>query len=88
MVFQKFFNIQTEETVQFPKPDDCVVLLCDVQEYFKKVVPELDRTIEAISFILSSANAFNIPIITTEQVPKVFGPTGKAKQNKNEQRKV
>jgi len=59
----------------FPDPEDSVIFLCDVQTYFKKVVPEWNTMISSIAFILKSAKALNIPVITTEQVPKVFGST-------------
>ena len=63
--------------MQVPNPDDTIVFLCDVQTYFERVVPGWDRMISSIQFILNSAKAFDIPIVTTEQVPRVFGPTRK-----------
>merc|ERR550534_1408482 len=54
---------------------DCVVLLCDVQEYFQKVVPDWEKMCASIELVLNSSKALDIPIITTEQAPKVFGNT-------------
>jgi len=61
--------------MEFPKPQNSFVLLCDVQTYFKKVIPTWDKMIESIKLTLSSASALDVPIIVTEQVPRVFGNT-------------
>merc|ERR1719354_1038045 len=65
----------TNVLTAFPDPDDTVILLCDVQTYFKKVVEDWDTMIASITFLLKTAKSFNIPVLTTEQVPKVFGST-------------
>jgi len=61
--------------MQFLDPNDSIVLLCDVQTMFENLIPGYEKILFAIELLLKSANVFEVPIITTEQAPRIFGKT-------------
>lgn len=58
-----------------PTVDDSVLLLCDLQENFRKTLRDPDRVIANSTFAVNSCKELGIPIIVTEHVKKVFGST-------------
>eukprot|EP01139_Manchomonas_bermudensis_P011048 Amastigsp_a341904_42.p1 type:complete len:213 gc:universal Amastigsp_a341904_42:749-111(-) len=49
--------------------------LCDMQERFRNVIFEMPHMITVAGRMIAAAKAFDIPVIVTEQYPKVFGAT-------------
>jgi len=56
-------------------PSESVLLLCDVQERFRPLIHKMETVINTTKFMTSVARSLDIPIVATEQYPKVFGPT-------------
>jgi nicotinamidase-related amidase len=51
------------------------LVVIDVQEGFRKAVPDFDRVAEATATLIEGAEAIGIPIVVTEQYPKGLGET-------------
>ena len=51
------------------------VFVCDVQERFRDVIHGMPCVIDTTSRMVRTANALNMPVITTEQYPKGLGKT-------------
>ncbi len=49
--------------------------MIDVQEAFRKAVPDFDRVAGAIATLIGGADAVGIPVHVTEQYPKGLGET-------------
>ena len=56
-------------------PQRAALVVIDVQEAFRKVVPEFERVARAGSTLIRGAEAVGIPILVTEQYPKGLGRT-------------
>lgn len=56
-------------------PNQSAFLLCDIQERFRPLIHKSDTVVRTAQFMTSVAKALEIPIITTQQYTKVFGPT-------------
>ncbi len=52
-----------------------VLVVVDVQEAFRKAVPDFDRVAEAVGTLVRGAAAMGVPIVVTEQYPKGLGAT-------------
>ncbi|MEE9276325.1 MAG: hydrolase [bacterium] len=59
------------------EPEDCVLLLVDVQERLMAAMPEevSGATVGRIRTLIEAANRLGFPILATEQYPKGLGPT-------------
>ena len=51
------------------------LVVVDVQEAFRKAIPDFERVAEASSTLVEGAEALGIPIVVTEQYPKGLGAT-------------
>jgi nicotinamidase-related amidase len=51
------------------------LLVIDVQEGFRKAIPDFDRVAKATATLIDGAEAIGIPIVVTEQYPKGLGDT-------------
>jgi nicotinamidase-related amidase len=51
------------------------LVVVDVQEGFRKAIPDFDRVVEATATLIRGAEAVGIPIRITEQYPKGLGST-------------
>lgn len=51
------------------------LVVIDVQEGFRKAVPDFDRVAKATATLIEGAEAIGIPIVVTEQYPKGLGET-------------
>ncbi len=56
-------------------PARTTLIVVDVQEGFRKAVPDFDRVAKAIATLIEGAEAIGIPIVVTEQYPKGLGAT-------------
>lgn len=52
-----------------------VLVVVDVQEGFRKALPEFERVAEATATMVSGAEAMGVPVLITEQYPKGLGGT-------------
>jgi nicotinamidase-related amidase len=55
--------------------DQAVLLIIDVQEGFRKYIPDLPAVTRNISILVESAKILQLPTIVTEQYPKGLGRT-------------
>jgi nicotinamidase-related amidase len=55
--------------------DRTVLVVIDVQEGFRKAIPDFDRVTKAIATLIEGAEAIGIPVLITEQYPKGLGET-------------
>jgi nicotinamidase-related amidase len=51
------------------------LVVVDVQEGFRKVMPEFGRIAEATATLVRGADAIGVPVLITEQYPKGLGET-------------
>jgi len=51
------------------------LVVVDVQEAFRKAIPDFDRVAEASATLVEGADALGLPIVVTEQYPKGLGST-------------
>jgi nicotinamidase-related amidase len=51
------------------------LVVVDVQEAFRKAVPDFERVAKATATLIEGADAIGIPIVITEQYPKGLGET-------------
>jgi nicotinamidase-related amidase len=56
-------------------PERTTLIVVDVQEGFRKAVPDFDRVAKATATLIEGAEAIGIPIVVTEQYPKGLGAT-------------
>ena len=66
--------------IDIPGVDNTVLFLCDIQEKFRNLIPNMKRMIVSSKLLLDTCMELNIPVIVTEQYPKVFGKTVKELQ--------
>jgi nicotinamidase-related amidase len=55
--------------------DRAALIVIDLQEGFRKAVPDFDRVAKATATLIKGAEAIGIPIVVTEQYPKGLGKT-------------
>eukprot|EP00934_Nitzschia_sp_Nitz4_P008835 Nitzschia sp. Nitz4//scaffold6_size259037//129514//131306//NITZ4_001077-RA/size259037-augustus-gene-0.293-mRNA-1//1//CDS//3329556902//8825//frame0 len=55
--------------------DDCVFLLCDIQERFRPLTFRGETVINTARYLTSVAKTLDVPIIITQQYTKAFGKT-------------
>src|SRR5689334_21865613 len=65
----------TSRAVGKLRPEQCCLLLCDVQERFRSVIYKAETVVNTCRYMTSVADALHIPIVATQQYTKVFGPT-------------
>ena len=56
-------------------PERTTLVVVDVQEGFRKAIPEFERVAKATATLIEGAEAIGIPIVVTEQYPKGLGET-------------
>jgi len=54
---------------------NCALVVIDVQEAFRNVIPEFSNMVPRISTAIGGFQLLDIPILVTEQYPKGLGPT-------------
>jgi hypothetical protein len=55
------------------------LLICDVQVKFESLIYRSSSVIDNIALLNGVANIMGMPVVATEQYPKVFGPTSKVR---------
>ncbi len=55
--------------------DRAALVVVDVQEGFRKAIPDFERIARATATLIRGAEAIGIPIVVTEQYPKGLGET-------------
>jgi len=55
--------------------DRTTLLVIDVQEGFRKAIPDFERVAEATATLVAGAEAVGVPVVITEQYPKGLGET-------------
>jgi nicotinamidase-related amidase len=56
-------------------PERTALVVVDVQEAFRKAIPDFDRVAKATATLIEGADAIGIPVVVTEQYPKGLGET-------------
>jgi nicotinamidase-related amidase len=56
-------------------PDRTTLIVVDVQEGFRKAIPDFERVTKATATLVEGAEAIGVPVIVTEQYPKGLGET-------------
>jgi nicotinamidase-related amidase len=56
-------------------PERATLIVVDLQEGFRKAVPDFDRVAKATATLIEGAEAIGIPVVVTEQYPKGLGKT-------------
>jgi nicotinamidase-related amidase len=56
-------------------PERAALIVVDVQEGFRKAIPDFERVAKAVATLIEGAEAIGIPVIVTEQYPKGLGET-------------
>ncbi|XP_017893401.1 isochorismatase domain-containing protein 2-like isoform X2 [Ceratina calcarata] len=57
------------------KPGKTVLLICDFQEGFSKVMYEYDKVVQNAAKLVKALKTLNVPMIVAEQYPKALGKT-------------
>lgn len=55
--------------------DDTTLVVVDVQEAFRKAVPDFERVAQRTRTLLAGARVLGLPVIVTEQYPEGLGHT-------------
>ena len=55
--------------------DRTTLVVVDVQEGFRKAIPDFERVAQATATLIEGAEALDMPIVITEQYPKGLGET-------------
>ena len=55
--------------------DRTALVVVDIQEGFRKAIPDFERVAKAIATLIEGAEALGVPIVITEQYPKGLGET-------------
>jgi nicotinamidase-related amidase len=55
--------------------DRTTLIVVDVQEAFRRAIPDFERIAKATATLIEGANAIGIPVVITEQYPKGLGET-------------
>ena len=53
-------------------PERCVLFVCDMQERFAPSIVHFPTIVKQTARLVETANVLDIPVIVTEQYPKVF----------------
>jgi len=61
--------------VQRLNPKTSALLLCDMQEKFRKTVSHFDQIVSVSNRMLKAAQILDVPVVATEQYPKGLGRT-------------
>jgi nicotinamidase-related amidase len=56
-------------------PERTTLIVVDLQEGFRKVIPDFGRVTKATATLIEGAEAIGIPVVVTEQYPKGLGAT-------------
>jgi nicotinamidase-related amidase len=56
-------------------PERTTLIVVDVQEAFRKAIPEFDRVAGATATLIEGASIIGLPVVATEQYPKGLGET-------------
>jgi nicotinamidase-related amidase len=56
-------------------PERTALVVIDVQEGFRKAIPDFERVTKATATLIEGAEAIGIPIVISEQYPKGLGET-------------
>ena len=56
-------------------PDRTTLVVVDVQEGFRKAIPDFERVANATATLIEGAEVLGVPILITEQYPKGLGET-------------
>jgi nicotinamidase-related amidase len=57
------------------QPDRTTLVVVDVQEGFRRAIPDFERLAKATATLIAGAEAIGIPVVITEQYPKGLGGT-------------
>jgi nicotinamidase-related amidase len=57
------------------QPERTALVVVDVQEGFRKAIPDFERVAKATATLIEGAEAIGIPMLITEQYPKGLGET-------------
>jgi nicotinamidase-related amidase len=57
------------------RADRTTLVVVDVQEGFRRAIPDFERVAKATATLMEGAEAMGIPIVVTEQYPKGLGET-------------
>ncbi|HEX3563190.1 MAG TPA: isochorismatase family protein, partial [Solirubrobacterales bacterium] len=57
------------------KPDRTTLVVVDVQEGFRRAIPEFERVARATATLIEGAGIIGVPVVLTEQYPKGLGET-------------
>ncbi|HTH51992.1 MAG TPA: hydrolase [Pyrinomonadaceae bacterium] len=57
------------------RKDDTALVVIDVQEAFRNVIPEFATVASRISTVVRGMQVLDVPVLVTEQYPKGLGPT-------------
>ena len=55
--------------------DRTALVVVDVQEGFRKAIPDFERVAKATATLIEGAEAIGVPVVITEQYPKGLGET-------------
>jgi len=55
--------------------DRTALVVVDVQEGFRKAIPDFERVAKATATLIEGAEALGVPVVITEQYPKGLGET-------------
>jgi nicotinamidase-related amidase len=55
--------------------DGTALVVVDVQEGFRKAIPDFERVAKATATLIAGADALGVPVVITEQYPKGLGDT-------------
>lgn len=58
-------------------PSRTALLVCDIQDRFRPLIHRSETVVQTCKLMTSVSKELNMPIVVTEQYPKVFGPTVK-----------
>ncbi|KAL0240822.1 hypothetical protein GEMRC1_006058 [Eukaryota sp. GEM-RC1] len=56
-------------------PQQCCLLICDIQERFRTLLPQFDQISLTAKCLLETAQVLHLPIVATEQSPSKLGHT-------------
>ncbi len=56
-------------------PERATLIVVDVQEAFRKAIPDFESVVSAAAIMVRGAEAIGIPVLVTEQYPKGLGRT-------------
>jgi nicotinamidase-related amidase len=57
------------------QPDRTTLVVVDVQEGFRKAIPDFERLAKAAATLVQGAGIVGVPVVATEQYPKGLGET-------------